>query len=237
MSKKGSHRFRGIFSSFRAPKQELFQEREDGNRRDGQVAPPVSLITDAETFQNIKTKPVSLTEELQYQHTASSPYLPAAPVRKPAMIPFTDGSTWEPASVQKEPAIPTAPSQLWDQAYDDLKRDECKLVELYETIISGELDSSKGAKGNIIEQTDRMKKRSQMDCLLKTGLDKAAELAKVGKFEKNIGDAINIVLSVKDAVGGALQAVPIAAVAWAGVCVALQVSLPLHIRLLALTVL
>ena len=174
------------------PKQELSQEREDGNRRDGS------------------------------RHTASS---------------FTDCSTWEPASAQKEPAIPTTPSQLWDQAYDDLKCDECKLVELYETIISRELDSSKGAEGNIIEQTDRMKRRSQMDHLFETGLDKTAELTKVGKVEKNIGDAINIVLSVKDAIGGALQAVPIAAVAWVGVCVALQASLPLHIRLLALTVL
>ncbi|KAL9099696.1 MAG: hypothetical protein Q9163_004840 [Psora crenata] len=221
MSKKESQSFQGFFRGIRAPKQEISKERKDGNQRDGQVAPPVTpappsknistnLITDAEAFQNAKTKPSLLTKELQSQHTASS---------------FTNSSTWEPASAQKEPAIPTAPSQLWDQAYDDLKRDECELVELYETIISRELDSSKGAEGNFIEQRDRMKKRSQMDRLLKTSLDKAAELAKVGRVEKNIGDAINIVLSVKDAVGGALQAVPIAAVAWAGVCVALQLFL------------
>jgi hypothetical protein len=72
-----------------------------------------------------------------------------------------------------------------------------------------------------------------MDRLLNTGLDKTARLVHV---EKNIGAAIKIILSVKEAVDSALQAVPIAAVAWAGVCVALQVSPP-HIRLLALNTL
>jgi len=61
-----------------------------------------------------------------------------------------------------------------------------------------------------------------MDSLLNTGLDKTEKLAKV---KKNIGDAINIVLSIKEAIGSGLQAVPIAALAWTGVCVALQASL------------
>jgi hypothetical protein len=61
-----------------------------------------------------------------------------------------------------------------------------------------------------------------MYSLLNTGLDKTEKLAKV---ENNIGDAINIVLSIKKAIGSGLQAVPIAALAWAGVCVALQASL------------
>ena len=123
---------------------------------------------------------------------------------------------------QKEPAIRTPPEQLWDQAYDDLKHDEPKLLELYETILSRDLDSSKGAEGNVIEQ-NRTKGRFQIDRLLNTGLDKTAKLVHV---EKSIGDAINIILSVKEAVGSALQAVPIAAVAWTGVCVALQASSP-----------
>jgi hypothetical protein len=49
-------------------------------------------------------------------------------------------------------------------------------------------------------------------------LDKAQKLVNV---EKNIGDTINIVLSVKEAIGSTLQAVPIAALAWTGVCVTL----------------
>jgi hypothetical protein len=126
-------------------------------------------------------------------------------------------------SAQTEFPIPSPPEQLWDQAYDDIKRENPKLMELYETILSHDLGRSNGAEGNVIEQMDRKKRRSQMNRLLKTDLDKTEKLAKV---EKNIGDAINIVLSIKDAIGSALQAVPIAALAWTGVCVALQASLP-----------
>ena len=73
------------------------------------------------------------------------------------------------SSVQTEST--TQAEQLWDQAYDDLKRDEPKLFDFYETILSHDLDSSKGAKGNIIERTGWMKRRSQMEDLLNTGLD------------------------------------------------------------------
>lgn len=68
-----------------------------------------------------------------------------------------------------------------------------------------------------------MERRSQMDRLLNTRLDKISKLRDV---EKIIGNAIYIVLSVKEAIGSALQSVPIAALAWIGVWVALQASYP-----------
>ncbi|CAK7207512.1 hypothetical protein SEUCBS139899_010322 [Sporothrix eucalyptigena] len=101
---------------------------------------------------------------------------------------------------------------LWDQAYDDLKADEYKLITLYEVILSRKLGGSESTENAIT--ANEAERRSQMERLLEVGLDKTAKLAKV---EKDIGDAINIVLSVKDAVGSALQAVPVAAVAWTGV--------------------
>jgi hypothetical protein len=75
------------------------------------------------------------------------------------------------------------------------------LFKLYEIILSRDLDGSEGVKGNVIEQ-NRTKRRSQMERLLNTGLDKTARVAHV---EKNISDAIIVVLSVKEAVGSALQ--------------------------------
>jgi hypothetical protein len=134
----------------------------------------------------------------------------------PPAVPTTPSKS----SAQTEPAI--QPEQLWDQAYDDLKHDEPKLFRLYERILSYDLGGLEGAKENIIEQTHRKERQSQMYSLLNTGLDKTEKLAKV---ENNISDAINIVLSIKKAIGSGLQAVPIAALAWAGVCVALQASL------------
>ncbi len=118
--------------------------------------------------------------------------------------------------------VQTKSDQLWDKAYDDLKYDAPDLFDLYEKILSLDLGGSKDAQRNIIEQ-DPTQRRVQMNRLLDAGLEKTARL---GSVEKNIGVAIQIVLSVKEVVGSALQAVPVAALAWTGVCVALQVSRP-----------
>jgi hypothetical protein len=145
----------------------------------------------------------------------------------PPAVPATSSKS----SAQTEPTI--KPDQLWDRAYDILKSEEPKLFDYYEEILSHDLGGSKGAKGNVIEQTDRKKRRSQMEDLLNIGLDKTAKLAKA---EGKIDDVLKIVLSVKDAIGSGLQAVPIAAIAWTGICVALEVSVTSYIQLYALTV-
>ena len=193
---------------------------------------------------------VPTTAEVQpAKQVTLPPDLVAPSVREPATSPSaehppsispippvaaTNSPAQEAPSVKIQPAIQIEPEQLWDQAYEILKRDDPKLIGLYETILSHDLDNcSNGAKGNVIEQKDRAKRRSQMESLLNTGLDKTEKLVKV---EKNIGDTINIVLSVKEAIGTGLQAVPIAALAWAGVCVALQASSPSELHLRALTI-
>ena len=137
-------------------------------------------------------------------------------------------------SAKTQSAIPIEPEQLWDRAYDDLRHDNPKLFKLYETILSRELEGGrKESTENVIEQANTAKRRTQMYCILDAGWNKTEKSAEV---EKNIGDAMKIVLSVKEAIGSALQAVPIAALAWTGICVAMQASLPSEIRLLALTV-
>lgn len=243
---------RSLLNFFRSNKhstREGSQGTKNGDHRAG-TANASPFISAKSVSEPAKSSLVPTTTEVQPpKQVTSSPDLVASSVRKPATSPSTEHPpslplippvaattprAQEASSVKVLPAIPIEPEQLWDQAYDDLKHDNPKLIELYETILSPDLDnSSKGAKGNVIEQKDRTKRRSQMESLLNTGLDKTEKLAKV---EKNIGDAINIVLSVKEAIGSALQAVPIAALAWTGVCVALQVSLPFGIHLLALTV-
>ncbi len=151
---------------------------------------------------------------------------PAVSANHPPLVtpaaPTTSRAQAAPSAAIESPPL-SEPKELWDRAYDDLKADDPKLLELYETILSRELDdSSIEGKKNVIE-TDSAKRRSQMDLLLNTGLEKTKKLAHV---EKKVGVAINIVLSVKEAIGSALQPIPIAALAWTGVCVALQVSLP-----------
>jgi hypothetical protein len=61
-----------------------------------------------------------------------------------------------------------------------------------------------------------------MEQLVRTGLDKTAREVKV---KAGFGPAMDVVISVKDTISSAIQAVPQAALAWAGVCIALEVRL------------
>ena len=117
--------------------------------------------------------------------------------------------------------------QLWNTAYDQLKQKEPKLVDAYETILSqpfrgDSLDHHPLNQQNSIEQTNVSKRRSQMDKLIQTGL---ARTEKEAKVKQSVGEVMQMVLSVKDVVSSAVQAMPQAALAWTGVCFALQVSL------------
>ena len=123
---------------------------------------------------------------------------------------------------------PSLPEQLWDRAYDELKANESKLVGVYEKILSLELkegDSSSVTSGlydNTIEQTKLTLRRSQMRQLIQAGLKKTEKEAKV---KRGIGNAMEVVNSAKDIIGSAIQTVPQAALAWTGVCFALQILL------------
>ena len=116
---------------------------------------------------------------------------------------------------------PADPETLWDRAYDELKMEEPKLLVTYEKYIVRSLKGTPEKAENQIEQKDRKIRRSQMNQLLRRGLDGTA---KWDKAEGNMAVAVNVMLSVKDTVGTALSAAPVAALAWTGICVAMQVS-------------
>jgi hypothetical protein len=129
------------------------------------------------------------------------------------------------ATVASMPPCP--PERLWDRAYDNLKADDSPLVSAYEEILSRELNgnASKEYQETVIEQTNPAIRRSQMIQLVQTGLMKTEKEAKV---KQAIRDVMQPVLSAKDMIGSAVQAVPQAALAWTGVCLALQVCLQLR---------
>jgi hypothetical protein len=120
------------------------------------------------------------------------------------------------------------PERLWDRAYDELKEEETDLLLAYEKIMSCNLphediiDSTvTKSTPNAIAQHDPDARRRQMEQLVHTGLDKTAREAK-GK--EGIGSAMDVVLSLKDTISFAIQAMPQAALAWTGVCIGLEVS-------------
>ena len=192
---------------------------ENGIRQDGSVGSPLAVSESPPTTTNASKTTSSIS--IPIRAAASFPEYPVTSVRHPTSADLSLQFTKDATSGQKGVAS-TDPELLWDEAYDDLKRDEPKLLKYYEELLSRDLGDSQKGTANGIEQTDRAKRRSQMDGLLHRGLEKTAQLTEI---ENNIGVAVDVVLSVKETIGTALQAVPIAALAWTGICVALQASL------------
>ena len=61
-----------------------------------------------------------------------------------------------------------------------------------------------------------------MDKLIRIGL---AKTEKEARIKQNVGEVMEQILSVKDVVSSAIEVMPQAALAWTGVCFALQVTL------------
>lgn len=130
------------------------------------------------------------------------------------------------------------PEQLWDQAYDALKIHDAALVQEYEKILSRNLHGQgfnspvTDSEKNVIAQDDTNTRRTQMRRLIDEGLNKTAREAKI---KETIGTATQFIFSAKDIISSAIQAAPQAALAWTGVCVALEViNVSFHLPLLPL---
>lgn len=121
------------------------------------------------------------------------------------------------------------PEHLWDRAYDELKENETNevaLVQAYEKILSRHLRDRDPASDsdvdeeNIIAQDDPGARRAQMNQLVTSGL---AKIKRETKIKESLDKGVQVVLSAKDIISSAIQTVPQAALAWTGVCVALEV--------------
>ncbi|KAL7906758.1 WD40-repeat-containing domain protein [Trichoderma velutinum] len=122
------------------------------------------------------------------------------------------------------PALPISTSsvpislaeRLWDRAYDDLKTEDVALIQAYEKILSSKLDAVAGSEQNVIAHNDTHARRNQMRQLIHDGLDKTAR-------EARMKEAIGIAISARDTISSAIQAAPQAALAWTGICIALEI--------------
>jgi hypothetical protein len=167
---------------------------------------------------DVRLKPI----ESHGVHSATS----ASSSPPPANGSITSG---EKATTANAHPAASLPERLWDRAYDDLKGEDSRLLDAYEKILSYNLDanstSSTASKlqPNAIVQNDPDSRRRQMEQLVHTGLDKTAREAKVKGV---LGSTIDVVLSARDTISFAIQAMPQAALAWSGVCIGLEVSAP-----------
>ena len=100
-------------------------------------------------------------------------------------------------------------------------------MQAYEKILSravrgdGIVSPEDESEHNNIEQNNTHARQNQMRQLIYAGLDKTARQARA---KENLNKGMKVVLTLKDTISIGLKAAPEAALPWAGVCVALQVS-------------
>lgn len=121
-------------------------------------------------------------------------------------------------------------TELWNNAYEQLQREEPKLIEKYEAEISLHVSTMVGSTV-AISGLGKVQRREQMQVLVKQKLDEDED----GKWTIPLGDdriairelagrVVSIVDWGKEFVGAALESSPYGSIAWAGVCLLLPVS-------------
>lgn len=181
-----------------------------------------------ETDTNLQRIPVGEDQVPSLPTKAVTPSIDSRSYSGPAILYRPETRSGNPSNQLQDndshdPALDN-PMKLWDEAYDQLKRLDPAIVEAYEKILSQDYETAREAKraqDNVIEQDDWKQRRSQMDRILNNVLQ---NITKPTGAERIMTDAIDVLLSLKGVIGNSLQPVPVAALAWTGVCIGLQVN-------------
>jgi hypothetical protein len=120
-----------------------------------------------------------------------------------------------------------SPEEIWDEAYDDLKAEQPQLMHIYEVILSNKLhdpnsDHPQSGDENNMIATAGDERRTQMLAIMQSGQNRVKREAKI---KESVGEAMEIVNSMKSIISTAIQAAPQAALPWSIVSMALDVSL------------
>lgn len=119
-------------------------------------------------------------------------------------------------------------NQLWSDAYENVKKDNPKLVDAYEKLLSREFkleetESTRNemhSKGNSIKQ-DREERAKQMAQLAKESLRRTE---REGKLYEKVDDGMRIFSNIKSLIEKALKTSPEAGVAWSGILFIFEAS-------------
>ncbi|MCJ1231473.1 hypothetical protein MMC12_008150, partial [Toensbergia leucococca] len=118
-------------------------------------------------------------------------------------------------------------AELWNHAYEELRRKDSKLIEKYENQLSLSVSVMAG-RTVTISDLGKVRRRDEMDELVKRKLEDDEK----GKWRLPFGDdriairdmteaVVNIVAWAQEFVGDALEASPYGSLAWVGVCLLL----------------
>lgn len=203
------------------------QEQDGVVRTVAVVSPPAS--SGSKDGTRVSATSIDISRPAPLPEPTSPQRIPAASSTSSTRllaVPATDSADPK-TSADADGATAGLPVRLWDRAYNDLKREETELVDAYEKILSRQLQDGPGSvvpesQPNTVAQNNLDERRHQMTQLVHAGLDKTAREATV---KEGLVVAVDVVLSARDIISSAIQAVPQAALAWTGICLVLEVRL------------
>jgi hypothetical protein len=169
---------------------------------------------------------VSFTDRLKAKLRKDAPTVPRAGDSPATVTPHAQAVP-DPASTS--PTTISTPERLWNRAYEHAKAQTPSTVDAYERILSVRLleHDVNVPNGLALQQNGISQnadgRRTQMQQLVQHGLRNTESDARV---KQCIDDGMQAVMAVKDVMDRAVLASPEAAVAWVGVCFALEVWLP-----------
>ena len=189
---------------------------EDGSTTPEEGTPSLNAESSIPNRSRLRTKLTTIkiqaieATKTEEEHASSTPAAAALPPAR--------------AHTETKSSAARRPEDIWDQAYDSLWEDDDKLVDAYEKILSTRASAidlaSKAAEPQNTIDRNAEARREHMYKLIQDGLQKTTREAKI---IQGIGETAQFVLSANDIISTAIQAVPQAALAWTGVCFALQV--------------
>lgn len=130
-------------------------------------------------------------------------------------LPPSAASDPPPAS---EPELSALQTRLWNKAYEGVKQKEPTVAEAYEKILFVEIPKAQhDSTGATSEQNATS---AEMIQLVNTGVERTKKEVEIKGTVKQWLDIVN---SVKGVIDNAIKVAPDAAVAWAGICIGLEV--------------
>ncbi|KAF4953644.1 hypothetical protein FGADI_5980 [Fusarium gaditjirri] len=159
------------------------------------------------------------------QSTGSSLTVPvsSSPANVSPTTPTSEPATVSCLSAEPENAFPSVPEQLWNKAYSILEEKEPDIVQNYQKILSMVQnewgDSTAPEELQNLEHCKGAKSR-EMWRLVYCGLEKSKRQA---KYKENLSTVIETIENIKGVVDKAVKYSTEAGIAWAGVCLGLEI--------------
>lgn len=127
------------------------------------------------------------------------------------------------ASADASATLSNLHERLWNRAYEELKESDPKVVEVYETVLRGLVNTSSGPLGSTEGHNGNASgtRCQQLQQLVRSGLDRTWREA---AMKRGFENSLQVVQTLHELVEKALRTAPQVAFAWLGISIGLEVK-------------